>query len=172
VNLIQPAAPQIYAVTLSLNTTSTSFDVSVTPQLPVGATLSFDLVHEKIFTEQPQYGAYTWNNVVTVNKNMVSVPYSTIATGGSSTLLSDKVCPKSSVVVETVNTYTWDNITMVQGDTVNGTISNPTPTLNLPLDTKCLSEKHKYKLYLNDVKLIDCPCCSVTVLNQPIRNIG
>jgi len=171
VNLIQPAAPQIYALTLSLNATSTAFNVTVSPQLPVGTTLSFDLVHEKYFTEQPQFNAYTWNNVVTVNKNMIPVPYSTTTNSGSSNALPDKVCI-GGVVVESLTTFTWDNITMVQGDTVSGTISNPTPILNLPLETHCLSEKHSYNLYLNDVKLTNCPCCSVTVINKPIGKVG
>ena len=95
---------------------------------------------------------------------MIPVPYSTTTNSGSSNASSDKVCV-GGVVIESLTTFTWDNIIIGQGDTVNGTISNPTPTLNLPVNTPCLGEHHSYNLYLNDVRLNNCPCCTVTVIN-------
>jgi hypothetical protein len=166
ITLNTPPAPILYTITLSLNVNATTFNVAVSPQLPIGASLSFDLVHEKNLTEQPQYGAYTWNNVVTVNKNMVSIPYDTTTNSGNTNLLNNLQCP-TGVSIQSLNTYTWNGITIVQGDTVSGTISNPTPTLNLPILTKCLGVTNSYHLYLNDVTLNNCPCSTVTVINPP-----
>jgi hypothetical protein len=166
ITLNAPPAPILYTITLSLNVNATTFNVAVSPQLPIGASLSFDLVHEKNLTEQPQYGAYTWNNVVTVNKNMVSIPYDTTTNSGNTNLLNNLQCP-TGVSIQSLNTYTWNGITIVQGDTVSGTISNPTPTLNLPILTKCLGVTNSYHLYLNDVTLNNCPCSTVTVINPP-----
>jgi hypothetical protein len=168
ITLNTPPAPQIYTITLGLNINSTTFNVTVSPQLPIGASVSFDIVHEKNLTEQPQYSAYTWNNVVTVNKNMVSIPYNTTTNGGNTNSLNNRECP-TGVNIQSLNTYIWDNVTMIQGDIVSGTISNPTPTLNLPINTKCLGVTNSYYLYLNDVTLNNCPCSTVTVINPPLQ---
>jgi hypothetical protein len=163
ITLNTPPPPQVYTVTLSLNINATTFNVTVSPQLPIGASISFDIVHAKNITEQPQYSAYTWNNVVTVNKNMVSIPYSTVVNSGSNSSLNNHECP-TGVSVQSLDLYTWNDITMIQGDTISGTISNPTPTLNLPIGAKCVGVSTSSSIYLNDVKIINSPCSTVTVV--------
>ena len=164
VTLIAPPPSQLYTVSLSLNVGSNSFNVSVDPSLPLGSSLEFDLVHTSNFQVSPNPGAATYNNVVTVNVNSSPVTYSTVANSGSSVLSPFKTC-SGAVTTSTITTYTWQNITMVQGTTVNGTITDVLTPIT-PL-ASCYEAGGNYSLNINNVKLIDCPCCSVTVVNPP-----
>lgn len=178
VTLIQPPPQQLYTVTLFLNQNSSSFNVTVSPQLPVGASISFDIVHAKNLIETPQFGTYTWNNVVTVSKatppapSVLIPPTSSILTSQPPiALLNPQECLDiSAVIFNSTLTTTWSNVTMVQGDVVTGTISNPAPFT--PIVQKCQSQKHSYQLYLDNVQLNNCLCCNVTVVNHPIPEAG
>jgi hypothetical protein len=169
VTLIAPPAPQIYTVSLTFNVSNVAFDVNISPQLPIGASVSFDITHIKNLSQSPQYGAYTWNNNITVNKNMISIPYTFTTNSSTSTPLGFKECV-GAVTFQSLDTFKWVNITMVQGDVLNGTINNPGPVLNLPPSTKCLSFKGTYELFLDNVKLNNCPCCEIVVVNHPAPN--
>lgn len=155
-----PPPPQTYSVSLLLNVVGNSFSVNVTPALPLGASLTFDLVHKSDFTVAPTIGAATYNNVVTVNVNSVSTPYSTTSVAGTSTLLSTKVCI-GGTQTNTITTNIWNNLTMVQGTTINGTITNSVIPIT-PL-VACYSVKSGYNLILDNVRLIDCPCCNLVI---------
>lgn len=165
VSLSAPAAPQIYEVSLSLNVVGNSFDVSVSPTLPVGSSISFDLVHNSNFVVSPNIGAATYNNVVTVNVDSTPVVYNTTSTSSSVNVLSDKGCAGGTTTT-TNTTYTWQNITMIQGTTVNGAITDVITPIT-PL-VGCYVAVGDYSLNLNNVTINNCDCCSVVVINPPI----
>jgi hypothetical protein len=58
---------------------------------------------------------------------------------------------------------------MIQGTTVNGTITS-TVTPITPL-VPCYEANGNYSLNLNNVRINNCPCCSVVVIN-PAISIG
>ena len=169
VTLLPAPPPQTYTVSLLLNVVGNSFNVNVTPTLPLGASFTFDLEHISNFTVSPTPGAATYNNVVTVNVNSVPTPYSTTSVMGTTILLSNKLC-FNGTQTNTITTNTWNNLTMVQGTTINGTITDSVTPIT-PLD-HCYGVSSGYNLILNNVKLIDCPCCNVVVKNPPIEFIG
>jgi hypothetical protein len=165
VSLSTPPPPQIYEVSLSLDVDGNSFDVNVSPTLPVGVSVEFDLVHTSNFQVSPDAGAATYNNVVTVNVDSTPVTYSTVANSGSSTLIPSKNC-FGAVDTTTTSIYTWQNITMTQGTTINGTITDViTPITPLACFYSAVGN---YSLNLNNVRINNCPCCSVVVINPPI----
>jgi hypothetical protein len=55
---------------------------------------------------------------------------------------------------------------MIQGTTVNGTITDVITPIT-PL-VGCYDAKGNYSLNLNNVRINNCPCCSVVVINPPI----
>jgi hypothetical protein len=167
VSLSLPPAPQIYTVDLSLNVTGNAFNITTTPTLPVGASITFDLVHTTNFEVAPNTSVATYNGLTTVNVNSLPVPYTTVSTNGTSTPLT-KLCV-GGVTTSTNKIYTWQNITMTQGTTVNGTITNViTPiTLEIP----CYYTNSYYLLSINNARILNCPCCSVVVIN-PGTGIG
>jgi hypothetical protein len=167
-----PPPNQTYVITLTLNNIGNTFNVSVTPSLPVGSSVTFDLVHVSDFTVSPVFSAYTYNDNVVVNVNGSPISVTSQSTQNIQTLLG-KGCNNFAIPNPTstnsVTTKTWGNITMIQGTTVNGTINNVT-TLNplLDPDTPCLSEKHSYTLNLNNVEINGCECCDVAIVNPPL----
>jgi hypothetical protein len=160
--LVTSPPPQLYTVSLLLSVIGNSFSINVTPQLPLGVSLIFDLVHNSDFTVSPTIGVATYNNVVTVNVNSVSTPYSTTSVTGTSTLLPSKLCV-GGVQTNTITTNSWNNLTMIQGTTINGTITNSVIPIT-PL-VSCYGVNSGYNLALNNVMLVDCPCCNVSVIN-------
>jgi len=125
----------------------------------------FDLVHTSNFGVSPNIGAATYNNVVTVNVDSTPVTYNTTSTTASSTALPTKICFGGTNTI-TNTTYTWQNITMVQGTTVNGTITDIIVPITPLVD--CYDVKGNYSLNLNNVKINNCPCCSIVVKNPAI----
>jgi hypothetical protein len=166
VTLTAPPAPQIYTITLVLNLTLTAFDIIVTPSLPTGAYITFDLVHQKNLASGPTANAYTWNNVVTTNKNSLPVPFTNTITNGTTSLLVCNIDPTAQLYSYTTTT-TWSNLTLTQNDVINGTVTNPQPVLNVSPLTPCLFETHSYNLFLSNVTLNDCPCCTILIKNPP-----
>jgi hypothetical protein len=167
---ISPAPPpQTYLVSLSLNVVSNLFIVSVTPSLPLGVSLTFDLVHTSNLIVAPTPGAATYNNVVTVNVNSVSTPYSTTSSDGTSTLLTSMACP-GGTQTNTITTNIWNNLTMVQGTTINGTVTNLVTAIT-PSDP-CYVVNNGYGLVLNNARIVNCPCCLLTIKNPPSYSTG
>jgi hypothetical protein len=167
---ISPAPPpQTYLVSLSLNVVSNLFIVSVTPSLPLGVSLTFDLVHTSNLIVAPTPGAATYNNVVTVNVNSVSTPYSTTYSSGTSTLLTSMACP-GGTQTNTITTNIWNNLTMVQGTTINGTVTNLVTAIT-PSDP-CYVVNNGYGLVINNARIVNCPCCLLTIKNPPSYSTG
>ena len=160
VTLNIPPPPQTYSVSLLLNVVGNTFSVNVTPILPLGSSLIFDLVHTSNFMVAPTIGAATYDNVVTTNVNSVSIPYSTTYVTGTSTLLSNKLC-LGGTQTNTITKNIWNNLTMIQGTTINGTITNSIKPIT-PL-AGCYYANSGYDLVLDNVRLVDCPCCSLVI---------
>ena len=161
--------PQTYLVTLSLNVIGNSFNVSVTPTLPLGSSITFDLIHTSSLSVSPTAGAATYNNVVTVNVNSVSTPYSTTSVTATSTPLTNIACP-GGTTTNTVRTNVWNNLIMGQGTTINGTVTNlVTPiTPSVP----CYSVSNGYNLILSNARILNCPCCLLSIKNPPSYSTG
>jgi hypothetical protein len=169
VSLLPPPPAQTYLVSLSLDVVGNTFSVNVAPPLPLGVSVNFDLIHKSSLSVSPVPTAATYNNVVTVNVDSVSTPYNTTSVDGTSTFIVNTSCP-GGTTTNTVTTNIWNNLTMSQSTTINGTVTNLVTPIT-PLDP-CYSVKSGYELFLDNVRLIDCPCCLLSVKNPPSGTVG
>ena len=172
---LNPAPPGIvYNVGMSLNYSTGLFNVSVTPSLPVGTTITFDIVQTTNFTVAPTFDSYFYNNLAVVNVNASPIMVSSTSSTGTAIVLGGGCVSPSAPFPSTTNTTTinrWNGISMTQGTTVNGTVVNVV-TLN-PLfspSTPCLSFNRSYSLVLDNVTISGCQCCDFLVVNPPIVN--
>lgn len=157
--LLSPApVNQTYQLKLSM-TGPNSFNITVTPTLPAGASITFDLKHNSVFKTAPSPTVATFNNVVSLIVNGSPIPTPTPMLTTSS---SYNPCNSGSIFIKT-NVTTWSTLTFTSVSTITGTFTN---TINpiTPL-VSCYSVNSSSILSINNAKLNNCDCCNLTVIN-------
>lgn len=142
-----------YVVTLTKS--GYNFSISVSPTLPMGISLSYDLVYDTNFKVAPL--ATSASNTITPNILVDSVaitnPLPVITNG---TLFNS--CNGGNFYT-TDKTYVWQNIVMTTTTTVSGSITNTvTPVLPVP---PCYYGGRTFNLHFDNLKINGCDCCSV-----------
>lgn len=144
----------VYVVNLIKN--GNNFNVNITPSLPNGTSVDFNLIVKNEFTRAPQENSAT-NTITTsviVDGNQITNPLP--ITNNSSSFNS---CDNGNYYI-TNDTYTW-NITMGPTTTVSGTIlSNLSPNLPKP---NCYFGTIETKIYIDNLKISGCDCCSTLI---------
>jgi hypothetical protein len=152
-----------------LNYSLGTFSVTSSPVLPAGVSAIVDILHTSTFSVAPSPSSANYNNIVTLNVNSVPVPFTTQTTTATSVLVP--ACDGASNTT-TTNGYLWDNLIMNSGTVINGTISNlVTPVPPSPV-IPCYSVGYGYSLIINSVRLLNCPCCLLTIKNPPLGFTG
>lgn len=153
--ILTPIITTTTVYTLTLNKTSSTFAINVSPSLPIGVTINFDLVFDSTFTVTPSQLSATYNGNlnVLVNSNPV-LPGSPVVTNTT----SFNPCNGGSFYT-TNNKLVWP-ISITNLTTINGTITDQIIPL-LPQPT-CYSASRSYTISLDNVSIIGCTCCSVT----------
>ena len=158
VTLTGPPPNQTYQIALLL-TGPNSFNINVTPTLPSGAYITFDLKHNSIFELAPSPTVAVYNNVVTliVNGSPIATP-----SPMASNSVAFNPCDSGSVYTKT-NVTTWSTLTFNSTTTINGTFTN---TINpiTPL-VPCYSVNGSSELIIMKAKLNNCNCCDLTIVN-------
>lgn len=161
VTLYEPLPFTNYTLELEVNKGLGTFNVGVTPQLPDGCYLTFDLVHTKNFEVSPTISAATYNNNIILNVNGSPVGLSTTSANNSITILP-KICSPGSKYT-TITENRWNGIIMNSSTTIDGTISDVitsvTPSSN------CYDAEGSYTLALDNVQINDCNCSNIFVIN-------
>jgi hypothetical protein len=78
-------------------------------------------------------------------------------------------CP-GGTQTNTITTNIWNNLTMVQGTTINGTVTNLVTAIT-PSDP-CYVVNNGYGLVINNARIVNCPCCLLTIKNPPKYSTG
>ena len=174
VTLNEPLPPTVYSVKLSTtstnpvnnNTTLTNqytTTVSVTPELPSGTTLTFNISHNNKFYYSPS--GITASSITNSNlsKNNVLIPISSNGTTTSDANFNTIQGCQSYVKYLDFYTETWELLTFTTLDTI---VINTTTTItnNGPLTpcTYTLSED-LYNIY--NATISGCGCCVVEIIN-------
>jgi hypothetical protein len=138
-----------------------SFNIVVTPTLPIGAFITFNLIHNSTFKLAPSPTVATYDNLVTVivNGAPITTPSPILTT---STTFNP--CDSGSIYTK-INLTNWNTITFNSSTTISGTFTN---TINpiTPLVT-CYNVTGQSKLFINNAKLNKCGCCNLIVKNPP-----
>ena len=138
-----------------------SFNIVVTPTLPIGAYITFNLLHNSTFKLAPSPTVATYDNLVTVivNGTPITTPSPILTT---STTFNP--CDSGSIYTK-INLTNWNTITFNSSTTISGTFTNTinpiTPLVN------CYNVTGQSKLFINNAKLNKCGCCNLIVKNPP-----
>jgi hypothetical protein len=138
-----------------------SFNIVVTPTLPSGAYITFNLLHNSTFKLAPSPTVATYDNLVTVivNGTPITTPSSILTT---STTFNP--CDSGSIYTN-INVTNWNSLTFNSSTTISGTFTNTinpiTPLVN------CYNVTGQSKLFINNAKLNKCGCCNLIVKNPP-----
>jgi hypothetical protein len=187
--LNQPSEIIIYTLSLVRTTTSTNnsmiigantftqkYVVRVTPPLPVGTTLTFDLTCPSFYRVSPNPNSYlvTINNTLT--KNGLNIPVSSNNLERT-TLLMQGVCNTSTnKTYNYENSAVWNNITISNGETII-LDSVVTSTYNCENSTPEVSPPPLYEI--GDIYSIDLEdysigstCCSSIIYNDGVATVN
>lgn len=148
--------------TLSSTPTSTTKSYvttfSVSPALPVGATVNFDISHFNLLKSSPTPTSATrvTNSTLLVNGSPVSL--SSSASTPSTTVSTVPGCQGNTIFM-TGLTETWQNITMGPTTTVQlTTVTSLNYTKNV-----CVVGESTETYSVNNLEINGCSCCEITI---------
>jgi len=168
VTINPPQLPTTYAVKLT-NTSTTPVNnglittktyqskIEVTPPLPNSVTITFDIVHNNLFsTSTTQESALlTTNTILEKNSTPISYTNSNLSTGTTTNTLNG--C-QDQLIYFSSNTEIWEGLTYTNSDEV---IINTTTSVVKNFLTGCDIGASEDKFYLTNVKITGCNCCNV-----------
>ena len=159
-----PTSSINYIVTMSYASTTSGtnvFNINVSPSLPIGTTITFDVIHTNTFNVGPSAAAATYNNIVTLNVNGLPVSNTNQTITPFSPIPQPDPC-KDFFKYTTTRQYNWINLSMTSGTIINGSYTDTiSPILPTP---HCFIAYRYYHIYLNNIK-INNNCDTVRVVN-------
>jgi len=131
--------------------------VSISPELPNGVYITFDLVHNNVFTTSPSFtsSTQTLNSLLTVN----SIPFTATTTGVTtgSTYNPIPSCQlETKYITSTVDV--WNNLTYTGGTVFSLTT---TSTITKNAEFVCYSSSSDDTYLITNPKIYGCSCCYV-----------
>lgn len=168
ITLTRPPLPTQYTLSLNKNTRTTlnngvtttkvtDITFSVTPKLPDGAYITFDLIHNNTFKCSPVISAasLTTNTTFTKNSSPVSLTLSGVSTG--TTVNTYPGCQDQNIFV---STYT-ENWTELEINSTDEFILSTTSSVSQNVNMACYYVDDLDTYYLLNLKINNCSCCSV-----------
>lgn len=161
-------ASQTQIVTLTLSSLPTTYNltlirsgnnlnISITPTLPNGVDVIFDLITNSQFNVAPLPTSATNNSGANILVNgSPAIPNSPIINNTTTTNL----CNGTTYI--TTTSSTWSNITLNNTSTFSGVIFNTvSPVLPSPA---CYNATSYTNVYINNAKIQGCECCNVVIV--------
>jgi hypothetical protein len=171
ITLAPSPSPVTYTLTLNIQYAPTNtFNITISPALPIGTTVTFDIEHLSTFIKQPPSSTQTYNNVLTLYKNSIVVPPT-----GSPSIVPTNIAITGPCSVygrlKTQTTTVWQSIAMTSGDILNGTFTDNVSILTPPLPT-CYGEPYKtFQILITNIRNSNgCECCNFVFVNPPQPN--
>lgn len=160
VTLTSTAVNTTYVVTLNTLTTNNNiknFTISVSPTLPAGVTISYDLIYETEFKVSPT--STSANQVITSTINVNGSPITNPSPVLSPSTLPNLTNPSCPPFLITNRVFTWSNINMTTTTTVTGIISDIITAVTP--QPPCYFGNKITSLTINNLAISGCECCSV-----------
>jgi hypothetical protein len=170
ITLNKPTTSTTYI--LSLNTTNSvpisneiSFvnnyetTISVSPPLPDGTTITFDLIHTNNFYSSPTSGTSVLTTGTVLSKNLSALTYNSIVTGNTQSVNTTPGCQNQFVYQSDINEL-WNSITMTNSDTI--TIST-TSRVDKTTTGLCVVGSCNDTYSIVNATISGCDCCSIIV---------
>lgn len=139
------------------NTKQYTTSITVSPPLPSGVSISFDVLHTNLFKRTELITTILTNNAV-LNKNGVpqSSPLTTVGNGFSTNTLPG--CQSKLVYEQTTNDV-WSSVTMGMGDTIS---IDTTTTVSWSI-ADCLVAEATDTFSISNLTIGGCSCCNAVI---------
>jgi hypothetical protein len=170
VTLNAPVPPTTYTLSLSTTvntTTNTTYTltkeftttINITPSLPDGVSISFDLTHNNNFKSSPNENTstLTTNTIITKNSNTINYNNNSITTGTTANFTPS--C-QNLLVYQTGLTENWSSITMNNTDTI---IINTTTSVTKSEYELCTVGESTDTYSLLNAVISGCDCCNIII---------
>ena len=163
-----PLAPNIqtYTISLVVDTITQTFEVLVSPVLPAGITIDFQLVHNRLFRRGPNQNSATYTNVLTVYIGppiILPTPFNF-----DNYIYLQENLPYPCELYDryiTESYFKW-NLTMNSFNTVTGGYSN---SFAFTSPSSCNNGNGDFGIYIDQARIIGCDCCEVITINPKFR---
>jgi hypothetical protein len=167
--LVGPPKPTVYQVSLqtseiiprsSSNTTTRQLTstISVTPELPNGVLISFDLVHTNTFKRSTTLTAATLSTNTLLKKNSINYSANTTAISTGTTLNTTSGCQQRLIYVNNL-TETWSSVKYSNLDTL--TLNTSTTVTKNSVD-RCYVGDAIDDFILTNLTISGCTNCGVS----------
>lgn len=170
ITLDEPTFATTY--TLSLNTTpSTQINnpttisktyettIIVTPELPDGTTVYFDLIHNNSFYSGPLSGTSILTTGTSLYKNEVSIPLSSTFSGDSTSVNTSPGC-QSNTIYQFNTTESWNTLGLTNTDIITITTSTRVDKTTLGLCSVGYSDD---SYSISNARIEGCDCCTILI---------
>jgi hypothetical protein len=158
--------------TLSLNTTTTtpiineislvnSYEttITVTPPLPDGTTITFDLIHDNSFYSSPTSGTSILTTGTILNSNFTTIPVSFTSTGNTKSVNTRPGC-QSDFIYQSDTNEVWNSITLTNTDTI---VISTTTRVDKTTTGLCVVGYSNDTYSISNAIISGCDCCSLIV---------
>jgi hypothetical protein len=170
VTLDNPLLATTYTMTLNtLLTTPLSNEISlinsyettfnITPPLPDGTTITFDLIHSNSFYSSPTSGTSILTTGTVLSKNLTNITYDSSVTGNTQSTNTTPGC-QSNFIYQTNINEVWNSITLTNTDTI--TIST-TSRVDKTTTGLCVVGYSNDTYSIANAVISGCDCCSLIV---------
>lgn len=170
VTLNAPTPPTTYNISLSTTvntTTNTTYiltkeyttTINVTPSLPNGVSLTFDLIHNNNFKSSPNENTSTLVTNTTITKNSTTINYSSTNTTTGTTVNFTPSC-QNLTVYQTGLTENWMSLTMTNTDSI---VVNTTTSVTKSEYNLCTVGESTDTYSLLNAIINGCDCCNIII---------
>lgn len=158
--VVGSTTPTTYNLTLSVNYSTGLFTITA-PTLPLGATITFDLVHSSTFSYYPTSLSPlpTYNNITTIT----GIGTMTLLNTNSNTYPLGGPCSSGGAINVTQQTKTYQStITMTSNQVITGSVTN---SISNDPTGSCQDAAGYYQLLITNNVIENCDCCVLNVIN-------
>lgn len=170
VSLNKPEMATTYSISLNtINTTPISNEVSlvksyettiqVTPPLPDGATITFDLIHTNSFYSSPTSGTSILTTGTVLSKNSTPITIGNTVTGQTQSINTTPGCQSEFIYQSNIDD-TWNSLTLTNNDII--TIST-TSRVDKTTTGLCVVGYSNDTYSISNAVISGCDCCSLIV---------
>jgi hypothetical protein len=140
-----------------VNSYLTNFEI--TPPLPDGTTITFDLIHNNSFYSSPTSGTSILTTGTVLSKNLTNITYNSIVTGNTQSTNTTPGCQSNIIYQSNINEV-WNSITLTNSDIL--TISTTTRVDKITTGLCVVGYSNDTYSIANAV-ISGCDCCSLIV---------
>lgn len=166
------SAQQLTTYSISLSTTKTIpvnntistvnefvTNVVVTPPLPDGATITFDLIRTNSFYSSPTSGTSILTTGTILTKNTTDINIDSTVTGNTTSVNTTAGCQTEFIYQSDINNI-WSSLTITNNDTIT---INTTSRVDKTTTGKCVVGYSNDTFSIGNAVISGCNCCSIKI---------